>query len=177
MTREKNRSLAGGLMSCLKGSNEWRVVEMNSRGIPKLLTDLKNLDKTGFAETQCIIIKSALNKIINSANGLDSGRLFRDLVLAYEDFLQTYTEWNNNGTDGSIEATSNRRARINELIEIQRRVTRVISKRRKFGTFNVLAADAGVADAAYAQFRIIVDSSPTIFKGLSHSVANYESAT
>jgi hypothetical protein len=164
-------------MSCSRGSKEWRVVEMNSRGIPLLLNDLKNLEKNGFDDAQCAIIRTALNKIINSANGLAAGRLFRDLVLAYEDFLQTYTEWNNNGTEGSIEATANRRTRIKELIETQRRVTKAITKRRKSSTFTVSGEDAAVADTAYAQFRVIVDSNPTIFKSLAHSVMDYETAT
>lgn len=159
-----------------RGTDEWLVVEMHSRGFPYFLKDLERQESVGFDDAQCAVVRDALTAIFQEANRLGTADLLRSFVNTYDEFRQTYTDWNGRGTGGTRGDMLHRRVRLEELIDQNRRNTRSIRHRRKLGTLAVTSDDAKVARFAYKKFRDIVNSNPAVFSGLASSVDDFESA-
>ncbi len=155
-----------------RGSNEWFVVEMNSRGIPYLLVDLQTLDHSGFEEQQCEVIRNALFSIVKHAESLEQTALLKQFISTFDKFFRVYRDWNDKGTETSKAATDHRRYHLSKLRQINQEINRDIKTRRRKNRLTVTAADASVARAAYGEFEKIVKfSRPNRFPGLASSVA------
>jgi hypothetical protein len=142
-----------------------------------MVNDLKNLDREGLKPEQCKVIQDELSELVGELNGLSQSSLLTKFVNNYEEFRQTYIEWNGRDDDRSDDAVLWRRVKIGELLDTHRKLIRNRSYKKRLAKREATSEDAAIVRAAYSRLRRIVSINPILFPGLASSVGDVERQT
>jgi hypothetical protein len=155
-----------------RGTNGWAVDELLSRGLKRLIKDLKVLEKTGFDDEICDQVKEALGRLAGGSGSITGATFVPEIISESDRFLDRYSEWNGQGT-GDAAFDRKRKGLIEELYFWRNRMLTKLHERRKGYYIFVTDDDFDLIRHVYEQLEAIVSAYPDTFYYLRTSVVSF----
>ncbi|MDX5983902.1 hypothetical protein [Sphingomonas echinoides] len=162
------------------GSPEWAIWHVKAIGLPRLIDDLDRLEKTGYPESKCKVVKGALSQVIKVTEEATESYWRPCVSSDLQKYKDIYEKWNDRGEGVDLVDRAHRRKCISDMREVRKRMSNSLKKERQkredsaqgeFGT----DADKTVAVGIYAEFAKIVETHPDTFPGLKAAVTRFKS--
>lgn len=148
------------------------IYTLVARAIPRFIEDLKRIERTGYGETQCAVVKTALTSIRRAAQAGAGSRWIAQIALDSGDFFDAYERWNGHGTSTDRSAIASRRDELGELQKINSRWSGVF-RRNHEGDVPSAPGDEEFANLAYVAFADVVASERATFRSLASAVKEH----
>ena len=164
------------------GSPEWAVWHVKAIGIPRLVDDLDRLEKTGYPEGKCKLVKAALGEVIKATNDAKDSYWRPCVSSDLQKFRDIYDKWNDRGEGVDLVDRAHRRKCVTDMREVRKRMSRNLAndkKRREASSQSEFATaeDKSLAEGIYSEFGKIVQEHPDTFPGLRAAVDKFKERT
>jgi hypothetical protein len=140
---------------------------------------LEKLERTGFPEEKCKLVRNALEKIIETTNKAEDS-FWRPCVFAeLQQILDIYKKWNGHGENADLVARLQRRRLLDEMRALRDRMHSNIKRGRadRSGEAQQVIMgkdDEGLGQAVYDQLKALAEKHPETFKVLKTAVMAFE---
>ena len=154
-----------------RGTVVWGINWFRADALARLLDDLQEQEKAGYAKPTCEHVQLALGKLVNSATTIPDGSWWRSAIWEeLQDFCDIYERWNNH--EGfAPEKVKARKAELRALRNKRNRIARKI-RGNQFIIQNEL--DLKLIDAMYDSLSELPKLFPDIFKALASAIKRFE---
>jgi len=171
--RKKNRSRKTLKAARLPiGNPQKKLKRLTEKIFVGFLNDLRNLENSGYDESECTVVKEALKEMEVSSQKIASSTWMQLIALDYGDFRKAYHDWNGEGTKTTIEAVTSRRNNLETLTQYRSKWKADIAKKIKSNVGGDAAAGA-FADKVVELFQNLTDKYPVHFRELRGNVEQY----
>ena len=148
------------------------IYTLVARAIPRFIEDLQRIERTGYGDAQCAIVKTALTSIREAAQERAGSRWIAQIALGGGDFCDAYERWNGNGASAERSAVANRRDELNELQKINKNWSAAF-RRNHNGDVPSAPGDEEFAKLAYTALANVVASERAMFRSLASAVKEH----
>lgn len=154
-----------------RGTPKGEIRALVSEALARLVDDLDRLDRVGYSENVCGIVKDALKQIRTAAISRAGSTWVAGIANVAGDFYVAYEKWNGAGEMTSRDAILLRREEIDDLREFNRYMSAAF--RRNHRSANVVSPrEAEFCDIAFAQLTRLAKTWPEYFISLASAVKN-----
>jgi hypothetical protein len=153
-------------------SPQKKLIAITTRVFGSMLNDLKQLENTGYGETECSLVKKSLEKVFNDSQKLANSPWMARIALDFGDFQFGYERWNAAATKTNMGAILSRRENIAVLRTYRQKWNREIRKvnyEQKLIESEVME----FSDDVIINLTELCNLYPYYFRNLSGSIKSY----
>jgi hypothetical protein len=160
-------------------SADWAIWHIKAIGLPRLLDDLERLERTGFPEEKCKLVRSALTEMIRVTDQAEDS-FWRPCVSGeLQQFLDVYIKWNSRKEGADLVDRLHRRQQLEQMRLLRKKMSGNMKRERADRSAgaqqDILGKDDyGLGQVVYEQLKKLAESDRTTFKILKTAVDAFE---